>query len=56
MIVLEVGVEESELCRVVVVNGADVDIPDAMGMSAYAYASLFKKEAILALLEKYHKE
>ena len=56
MIVLAVGADKIDLCRLLVENGADVDIPDAMGMSAYAYASLFKKEAILALLEKYHKE
>ena len=35
--------------------GADPDIKDQMGMSAYGYASLFKKEEILSILEPYHK-
>ena len=37
-------------------NGADPDVPDSMGMSAYGYAQLFKKDEIAAILEKYHKE
>lgn len=56
MVVLAVGADKLDLCRLLVENGADVDIPDAMGMSAYGYAKLFKKDEILAVLEKYHKE
>ena len=36
--------------------GADPDIKDSMGMSAYGYAKLFKKQEIIDVLEKYHKE
>lgn len=56
MIVLAVGADKLDLCRLLAENGADVDIPDAMGMSAYGYAKLFKKNEILSVLEKYHKE
>ncbi len=56
MIVLAVGADNYELCKLLCENGADVDIPDQMGMSAYGYAGLFKKEKIMAILEKYHKE
>lgn len=56
MIVLAVGAEKIELCRLLAQNGADVDIPDAMGMSAYAYATLFKKQEIINILKPYHKE
>ena len=56
MIILAVGAENVEICRLLCQKGADVDIVDEMGMSAYGYARLFKKERILSILEKYHKE
>lgn len=56
MIVLAVGAEKIELCRLLAQNGADVDTPDAMGMSAYGYATLFKKQEIINILQPYHKE
>lgn len=55
-LVLAVGANKTELVQLLAENGADPDIPDAMGMSAYGYAQLFKKEEIIAILEKYHKE
>ncbi len=56
MIILSVGSENLEITRLLCQAGADVDIQDQMGMSAYGYASLFKKQKILEILEKYHKE
>lgn len=56
MLVLAVGADKTEIVRILAENGADPDIQDAMGMSAYGYAQLFKKEEILSILEKYHKE
>ena len=55
-IVLAVGADRTEICKMLVENGADPDVPDSMGMSAYGYAQLFKKDEIAAILEKYHKE
>ena len=37
-------------------NGADPDIKDQMGMSAYGYATLFKKTEIVEILKPFHKE
>lgn len=56
MLVLAVGADRLEICQLLANAGADPDIKDSMGMSAYAYAKLFKKQAILDVLEKYHKE
>ncbi|MBQ5473084.1 MAG: ankyrin repeat domain-containing protein, partial [Treponema sp.] len=56
MIILSVGADNVEISRMLCEAGADVDIQDQMGMSAYGYASLFKKQALLEVLEKYHKE
>lgn len=55
-LVLAVGADKTEIVQLLAENGADPDIADAMGMSAYGYAQLFKKDNILAILEKYHKE
>ena len=55
-IVLAVGSDKIEVCKALVERGADVDFCDSMGMSAYGYASLFKKSEIASVLEKYHKE
>lgn len=55
-LVLAVGADRVEICKLLAENGADPDIKDQMGMSAYGYASLFKKEEILSILKPYHKE
>lgn len=56
MLVLAVGAGRADICRILSDNGESPDIPDAMGMSAYAYAKLFRNEEIVAILEKNHKE
>lgn len=56
MLVLAVGADKVDIVKVLAENGADPDIQDGMGMSAYGYAQLFKKQEILSILEKYHKE
>ena len=55
-LVLAVGANNADICRMLADNGADPDIKDQMGMSAYNYASLFKKEKLLEILRPYHKE
>lgn len=55
-LVLAVGADRIEICKLLAENGSDPDIKDQMGMSAYGYASLFKKEEILSILKPYHKE
>lgn len=55
-LVLAVGEGKANLCKLLVENGADPDIKDAMGMSAYGYAKLFKHNDIVEILEKFHKE
>lgn len=55
MLVLAVGAGKERLCSLLVEHGESPDIKDAMGMSAYEYAKLFKKDSIAAILEKYHK-
>lgn len=56
MLILAVGSEKTDIVKLLAENGADPDIQDEMGMSAYGYAKLFKKEEIVSILEKYHKE
>lgn len=56
MLVLAVGADKTEIVKMLAENGANPDIKDGMGMSAYEYAKLFKKTEILSILEKYHKE
>lgn len=56
MIILAVGADNAEISEILCNAGADVDIKDQMGMSAYDYARLFKKDRLLSILEKYHKE
>lgn len=55
-LVLAVGNGNETICRLLVEHGADPLIKDSMGMSALAYARLFKKERLVALLEKYVPE
>lgn len=54
-LVLAVGADRIKIVEVLAKAGADPDIKDQMGMSAYGYASLFKKVEILKILEPYHK-
>lgn len=56
MLILAVGSGRTDIVKLLAENGADPDIADSMGMSAYGYAKLFKKEEICSILEKYHKE
>ncbi len=56
MLILAVGADRTEIVKMLSEGGADPDIKDGMGMSAYDYAKLFKKSEILSILEKYHKE
>lgn len=55
-LVLAVGADRIEICKLLAENGSDPDIKDMMGMSAYGYATLFKKEEIVNILKPYHKE
>jgi len=55
-LVLAVGADRDRICSLLVRSGADPDVKDQMGMSAWDYASLFKKEKILSILKPYHKE
>ncbi len=54
--VLAVGIGDPGICKMLAENGADPSIKDSMGMSAYEYAKLFKKDDIITVLEKYYKE
>ena len=51
----ESGTGKFEICQLLAESGADPDIKDQMGMSAYEYAKLFGKKDILEVLQKYHK-
>lgn len=56
MLVLAVGANRKSICRALVERGESPDIKDSMGMSAYGYAKLFKKDDFVELFQKYHKE
>lgn len=55
-LVLAVGADRVKICKLLVENGSDPDVKDSMGMSAYQYATLFKKEKIAEILKPFHKE
>ncbi|MCF0241125.1 MAG: ankyrin repeat domain-containing protein [Treponema sp.] len=55
-LVLAVGADKIDIVKLLAEHGADPDIKDAMGMSAWDYAKLFKKEKIISILEPFHKE
>lgn len=55
-LVLAVGANKFKICKLLVENGSDPDVKDMMGMSAYGYATLFKKQDIIDILKPYHKE
>ena len=54
-LILAVGANRESLVRLLAENGADPDVKDMMGMSAYNYAVLFKKQKLVEILEPYHK-
>ena len=55
-LVLAVGADRIKICEILAKNGADPDIKDQMGMSAYGYASLFKKTELVEILKPFHKD
>ena len=55
-LILAVGADRVNLIKMLVENGADPDVKDMMGMSAYNYSTLFRKEKITQILKPYHKE
>lgn len=55
VLVLAVGAGKLNICKLLADSGADPDIKDQMGMSAYEYAKLFGRKDIVEALEKYHK-
>jgi len=55
-LVLAVGADRINICKLLVENGSNPDVKDMMGMSAFQYATLFKKEKIAEILRPYHKE
>ena len=56
VLVLAVGAGKLNICQLLADSGADPDIKDQMGMSAYGYAKLFNRTDIVEALEKHHKE
>ncbi|MCI5606041.1 MAG: ankyrin repeat domain-containing protein [Treponema sp.] len=55
-LVLAVGADRYKIIEMLAKAGADPDVKDMMGMSAYNYATLFKKEKIVEILKPFHKE
>lgn len=55
-LILAVGADKDKIVKLLAENGANPDIKDQMGMSAYGYATLFRKEKIVEILKPYHKE
>ena len=55
-LILAVGADRLSLVKLLAENGANPDVKDMMGMSAYNYSILFKKEKIAEVLKPYHKE
>lgn len=55
-LVLAVGANKKDIVKLLADNGADPDVKDAMGMSAWGYANLFRKQDLVEILSPYHKE
>lgn len=55
ILVLAVGNGNSKIVKLLLNSGADPDVKDSMGMSARGYASLFKNEELMKLMEKSKK-
>ncbi len=54
-LILAVGANRENIVKLLAENGADPDVKDMMGMSAYTYATLFKKTKLVEILQPYHK-
>ncbi len=54
-LILAVGANRESLVKLLAENGANPDVKDMMGMSAYNYAMLFKKQRLVEILTPYHK-
>ncbi len=54
-LIIAVGAGKADIVELLAKNGADPDVKDTMGMSAWNYAQLFKKEEIISILEPFHK-
>ncbi len=54
-LILAVGANRENIVKLLAENGADPDVKDMMGMSAYTYATLFKKTRLVEILQPYHK-
>lgn len=54
-LILATGNGRIPICKVLIKNGADPLAKDHMGMSAYDYAKLFKKDELLSLYSEYIK-
>lgn len=56
LMVLAVGNGDVKIVKLLLENGADPDIKDALDMNARGYAKLFKNEEICALIEEYDRK
>lgn len=54
-LILATGNGRIPICKILVSNGADPLAKDHMGMSAYDYAKLFKKDELISLYSEYIK-
>lgn len=55
-LMLAVGEGNVKMVELLAEAGADPDKADALGMSAYGYAKLFKRDDLVKILEKHHHE
>lgn len=55
VLVLATGAGNSDICEILVKGGADPFVKDHMGMSAFDYAKLFKKDVLITLYSGYKK-
>ncbi|MGL4986948.1 MAG: ankyrin repeat domain-containing protein [Treponemataceae bacterium] len=53
--VLAVGCGNEDICELLASHGADPFAKDHMGMSAYDYAKLFKKDKIISIIDEFCK-
>ena len=56
ILVLAVGNGNVKIVEALLKAGADPDVKDSMGMSARSYASLFKNEDLIKLMNQYPKK
>jgi hypothetical protein len=54
-LIIAVGGDDEVVVEALLKAGADLDIPDALGMSARKYATLYRKSAMLELFETYSR-